>query len=179
MRVNKEDYHMLSNNIRTIRKSKSLSQDELAVKLNVVRQTISKWENGLSVPDSEMLIALSDALDTPVSVLLGEDVLESEIDDLKILSEKLEVINLQIIKQKEQKKVILRCLIIFLLIMTLVIFLVLAKVNSPYLAWNYDDPETAFMGVSFHIFEWVFIRMAPFIIIVVLGMYFIRRNKSR
>ena len=50
---------MLSENIKAIRKSKGLSQEELAVKLNVVRQTISKWENGLSVPDSDMLILMS------------------------------------------------------------------------------------------------------------------------
>ena len=47
---------MLNENIKAIRKSKGLSQEELAVKLNVVRQTISKWENGLSVPDSDMMI---------------------------------------------------------------------------------------------------------------------------
>ena len=55
---------MLSENIKTIRKSKGLSQDELAVKLNVVQQTVSKWERGLSVPDSEMLISISEVLET-------------------------------------------------------------------------------------------------------------------
>ena len=49
---------MLSNNLKRIRKSKGLSQEELAIKLNIVRQTVSKWENGLSVPDSDMLITL-------------------------------------------------------------------------------------------------------------------------
>ena len=49
---------MLSENIKSIRKSKGLSQQELAVKLNVVRQTVSKWEQGRSVPDSDMLISL-------------------------------------------------------------------------------------------------------------------------
>lgn len=44
---------MLNENIKTIRKSKGLSQQELAVKLNIVRQTVSKWEQGLSVPDSD------------------------------------------------------------------------------------------------------------------------------
>ena len=63
---------MLNENIRAARRSKGLSQEELAVRLNVVRQTVSKWERGLSVPDSEMLISVSDALETPVSVLLGE-----------------------------------------------------------------------------------------------------------
>lgn len=68
---------MLNENIKAIRKSKGLSQQELAAKLNVVRQTISKWEQGLSVPDSDLLIALSEALETPVSTLLGETVAES------------------------------------------------------------------------------------------------------
>ena len=63
---------MLNENIKAIRKSKGLSQQDLADKLNVVRQTISKWEQGLSVPDSDLLIVLSEALETPVSTLLGE-----------------------------------------------------------------------------------------------------------
>ena len=62
---------MLSESIRILRKSKSLSQEELAVQLNVVRHTVSKREQGLSVPDTDLLIALSKALDTPVSTPLG------------------------------------------------------------------------------------------------------------
>ena len=50
---------MLSENLKTLRKAKGLSQEELAVKLNVVRQTVSKWEQGLSVPDSEMLLVIA------------------------------------------------------------------------------------------------------------------------
>lgn len=73
---------MLNENIKAIRKSKGLSQEELAVKLNVVRQTISKWEQGLPVPDSDMLIAISEALETPVSTFLGETVVALEADDL-------------------------------------------------------------------------------------------------
>lgn len=73
---------MLNENIKAIRKSKGLSQEELAVKLNVVRQTISKWEQGLPVPDSDMLIAISEALETPVSTLLGETVVALDADDL-------------------------------------------------------------------------------------------------
>ena len=95
---------MLSVNIKTIRKSKGLSQEELAVKLNVVRQTISKWEQGLSVPDSDMLISLSEALETPVSTLLGESVIELKTDDIKVISEKLEVINLQLAQRKTAKR---------------------------------------------------------------------------
>ena len=77
---------MLSENMKALRKAKGLSQQELAIKLNVVRQTISKWEQGLSVPDSDMLISLSEVLETPVSTLLGETVTEAEVDTLKALS---------------------------------------------------------------------------------------------
>ena len=95
---------MLSENIKAIRKSKGLSQEELAVKLNVVRQTISKWEQGLSVPDADMLISISEALETPVSTLLGETVIASKADDLKAISEKLEIINLQLAQKKTAKR---------------------------------------------------------------------------
>ena len=75
---------MLNENIRELRKQKGLSQEELAIKLNVVRQTVSKWERGLSVPDAEMLLSLGD---TPVSTLLGKTVIASEPDSLQALSE--------------------------------------------------------------------------------------------
>ena len=73
---------MLKDNIRFFRKSKGLSQEELAVKLNVVRQTISKWEKGLSVPDSEMLLHISEILEIPVSTLIGENI-ENKTEVLK------------------------------------------------------------------------------------------------
>ena len=95
---------MLNENIKVIRKSKGLSQQELAVKLNIVRQTVSKWEQGLSVPDSDMLISLSEVLETPVSTLLGETVIETEADTLKAISEKLEVINLQLAQRKTTRR---------------------------------------------------------------------------
>ena len=95
---------MLNENIKAIRKSKGLSQQDLADKLNVVRQTISKWEQGLSVPDSDLLIVLSEALETPVSTLLGETVAEIEADEIKALSEKLEIINLQFARRKAMRR---------------------------------------------------------------------------
>ena len=87
---------MLKDNLKTLRKNKGFSQEELSVKLHVVRQTISKWETGLSVPDAEMLIKISELFETPVSEILGEDILKKENDDLKVISEKLEVINEQL-----------------------------------------------------------------------------------
>ena len=95
---------MLNDNLKAIRKSKGLSQEELAVKLHVVRQTVSKWEQGLSVPDSDMLILISETLETPVSVLLGETVDEHAPDDLRSISEKLEVINLQLARKNQSKR---------------------------------------------------------------------------
>ena len=96
---------MLNENIRNLRKAKGLSQEELAIKLNVVRQTVSKWEKSLSVPDSSMLVLLAEELDTSVSTLLGETVQEEGLNegDLKNISEKLEIINLQFAKKTRGK----------------------------------------------------------------------------
>ena len=65
---------MFSENLKTIRKEKGFSQEQLATRLNVVRQTISKWEKGLSVPDAELLIQLAEVLDVEVSDLLGKKI---------------------------------------------------------------------------------------------------------
>ena len=151
---------MLNENIKAIRKSKGLSQEELAVKLNVVRQTVSKWENGLSVPDSDMLISISEVLETSVSTLLGETVAETKADDIKAISEKLEVINLQFARKKTLRRKFLHWLFISLCAVITVIFAVLAVINSPYLGWDYNDPETAVIGTAFHSFEWLFVRLA-------------------
>ena len=168
---------MLNENIKTIRKSKGLSQEELAVKLNVVRQTISKWEQGLSVPDSDMLISISEALETPVSILLGETVTEAEADDLKAISEKLEVINLQLAQRKASRRKMLHWLFISLCAVIVIIFAALMVLSSPYLDWDYSDPETAVVGVAFHAFEWLFVRLAPIIFIgAVVGIFLTRKK---
>ena len=169
---------MLSENIKTARKSKGLSQEELAVKLNVVRQTISKWEQGLSVPDSDMLIALSDALATPVSALLGEFAVRAEADDLKAIAEKLEIINLQLARQKAARRKTLRWLLIALCAVTVIIAAALVLLNSPYLGWNYSDPETTVAGAAFHAFEWLFVRLAPIILISTVIGIVLTRNKA-
>ena len=156
---------MLNENIKRIRKSKGLSQEELAIKLNVVRQTVSKWENGLSVPDSSMLIILANELDTTVSELLGEPVAEPTTDDLKTLSEKLEVINLQLAKRSITKVKTIRWILISLCAVIVVIFIALASTNSFYLNWNYNynDPELAVAGTILHGFEFLFVRLAPIV----------------
>ena len=174
----KEGVTVLNENIKAIRKSKGLSQQELAVKLNVVRQTISKWEQGLSVPDSDMLIALSKALETPVSILLGETVTEPTVDDLKVISEKLEMINLQFAQKTTARRKMVHWLLISLGIVIVIIFRLLTMLNSPYLGWDYSDPETAVIGVGFHVFEWLFIRLAPVVLIGAVVGIFLTRKKS-
>lgn len=169
---------MLNENLKAIRKSKGLSQQELAVKLNVVRQTVSKWEQGLSVPSSDMLISISEVLETPVSTLLGETVTESEVDNLKAISEKLEVINLQLAQRKTTRRRIIRWLLISLCAMIAAIFAALVKFNSAYLGWDYRDPETAVLGVAFHSFEWLFVRAAPIVFIIAIIGIFLTRKKE-
>ena len=156
---------MLNENIKAIRKSKGLSQQELAVKLNVVRQTVSKWEQGLSVPDSDMLVLISEILETPVSTLLGETVVETEADRLKAISEKLEVINLQLAQRKTTRRKVIHWLLISLCTGIVIVFAILWTIESPYLGWDYSDPETAVLGVAFHSFEWLFVRVAPIVLI--------------
>ncbi len=168
---------MLKENIKSIRKSKGLSQEELAIKLNVVRQTISKWEQGLSVPDAEMLISISEVFETPVSTLLGENISESKVDDLKAISKKLEVINLQLSKRKKERRKIAHCLLISLCIFIIIIFIALILLNSPYLNWDYTKPENVVLGVAFHSFEWLFIRIMPIIFIgLIIGIFLTRKK---
>ena len=169
---------MLKENIKMIRKQKGLSQEELAIKLNVVRQTISKWEQGLSVPDSELLVSLSEALDTPVSVLLGETVSEEKSDSLKEISEKLEIINLQLAQRKENKRKILHCFFIILCIVLLLTVIGIAAMNNTYLEWDYNDPELAVMGVGVHALVWIFVRLVPIVFIgSIVGICLTRKKK--
>ncbi|HIQ94234.1 TPA: helix-turn-helix transcriptional regulator [Candidatus Ventrenecus stercoripullorum] len=169
---------MLKDNLKSVRKSKGLSQEELAIKLNVVRQTISKWEQGLSVPDAEMLISISEVFDTPVSTLLGENLSESKEDDLKVISEKLEIINLQLSQRKKEKRKIIHWTLISLCIIIIIMFLSLILLNSPYFNWDYSKPENAVLGVAFHSFEWLFVRIGPIILMGLLIGVFLTRKKN-
>lgn len=169
---------MLNENIKAIRKAKGLSQEELAIKLNVVRQTISKWENGLSVPDSDMLISTSEIFETPVSALLGESIIEQEADDVKVIAEKLEVINLQLAKRKETRRKILHWAFITLCLLLVVTFVFFLTLNSAYLNWDYGNPETAVQGVGVHIFEWMFIRIAPVAAVIAIIGAILTRNRK-
>ena len=124
-----------------------------------------------------MLISISEELETPVSTLLGETVIESKVNDLKAISEKLEIINLQLAQRKIMRRKIFHWLFISLCVFMVTIYAVLIVLKSSYLGWNYSDPETAIVGVAFHAFEWLFVRLAPFVFIGAIVGIFLTRKK--
>ncbi|MBR2831530.1 MAG: helix-turn-helix transcriptional regulator [Oscillospiraceae bacterium] len=95
---------MLNDNIRTIRKARGYSQEELAIRLNVVRQTVSKWEKGLSVPDAELLSKMAEVLEVSVEELLGEPKTQPREDDAVV--EQLARINEQLaVKNRRARRI--------------------------------------------------------------------------
>ena len=104
--------------------------------------------------------------------------MESKADDLKVISEKLEIINLQLAQRKTARQRTLQWLLISLCAVIIIMFAVLKAFNSPYLGWNYGDPETAVAGAAFHAFEWLFVRLAPMILIgAVIGIFLTRKKE--
>lgn len=172
---------MLKDNIKNLRKEKGLSQEELAIKLNVVRQTVSKWERGLSVPDSSMLISLAEELGTSVNVLLGESVEDKTLNDdvdIKTIAERLEVINLQLARRSEMKIKLVRWILILLCIVIVAVFIAFEIMQSDYLEWDFNNPELAVAGTLLHGFEFVFVRIAPFAFIAsVIGIVFTYKRR--
>lgn len=172
---------MLKDNIKNLRKEKGLSQEELAIKLNVVRQTVSKWERGLSVPDSSMLISLAEELGTSVNVLLGESVEDKALNDdvdIKTIAERLEVINLQLARRSEMKIKLVRWILILLCIVIVAVFIAFGIMQSDYLEWDFNNPELAVAGTFLHGFEFVFVRIAPFAFIAsVIGIVFTYKRR--
>ena len=125
-----------------------------------------------------MLISISEVLETPVSTLLGETIAEPKRDDLKAISEKLEVINLQLAKKAAARRKMLQWLFIFIACGIVIIFAALIVLNSPYLGWDYSDPELAVAGVIYHAAEWLFVRLAPIILIGAIAGIFLTRQKD-
>ena len=100
-----------------------------------------------------------------------------EADDLKAISAKLEVINLQLAQRKITRKRILHWLLISLFVVTTAVFAIFLALESPYLGWDYGDPETAVLGVAVHSFEWLFVRISPFILIgAAIGIFLTRKK---
>ena len=141
--------------IAQCRREKNLTQMQLAGLLGITSQAVSKWENGLSVPDSSMLVSLAEELDISVSTLLGEVVQEESLNEgnLKSISEKLEIINLQLIKRSEMRMRTIRYFSISVCTIIVTVFIAFAAINSEYLTWNFNNPELAVAGTFLHGFE--------------------------
>lgn len=153
--------------IAQCRREKNLTQMQLAGLLGITSQAVSKRENGLSVPDSSMLVSLAEELDISVSTLLGEVVQEESLNEgnLKSISEKLEIINLQLIKRSEMRMRTIRYFFISVCTIIVTVFIAFAAINSEYLTWNFNNPELAVAGTFLHGFEFLFVRLAPFVFI--------------
>ncbi len=125
-----------------------------------------------------MLISISEVLEVPVSTLLGETTVESPIHDLTALSEKLEIINLQLARNKAAKRKNFYWLCITLCVLVVIISVTLISLNSPYLSWNFNDSEIAVVGTFFHAFEWLFVRLAPIILTGAIVGIILTRKKA-
>lgn len=120
---------MFNENLKTMRKAKGYTQEELAIKLNVVRQTVSKWEKGLSVPDADVLSKIADILDTKVSILLGGTITDE--DDNDAIAEQLAKISEQMAIKNRRSKTIWKIVgIILLTILVLNILLVIFGMSA-------------------------------------------------
>lgn len=127
-----------------------------------------------------MLVSLAEEMDTSVSTLLGETVHEECLNEgnLKNISEKLEVINLQLAKRSEMKIRTIRYLLILVCAIIAVVFIAFAAMNGEYLTWDFNNPELAIAGTLLHGFEFLFVRLAPFIFISsVIGIVLTYRKR--
>ena len=95
---------MLKDNLKALRKARGLTQEDFASKLYVVRQTVSKWESGLSVPDAETLLKISEIFEIPVEELLGDSSSIHEEANIKVPAEKLSAITEELAQQSAKKR---------------------------------------------------------------------------
>lgn len=119
---------MFAENLKKIRKDKGYTQEILAEKLNVVRQTVSKWEKGLSLPDVDMLSKIANVLETDVNILLDGQITTTDQSEIV---EQLAKINEQLtIKNRRYKKIMKTIAIILLIIVIFGILLVILNIGT-------------------------------------------------
>ena len=133
---------MFSENLKAVRKAKGYTQEEHAIKLNVVRQTVSKWEKGLSVPDADVLSRIADVLDTKVSVLLGGSVKEEA--NTNAVAEQLAKISEQLAVKNRRNKRIWEIIGIVLLVIVIfnIMMAVLFSVNTSSSCWSENNNQS-------------------------------------
>lgn len=144
---------MLNENLAKIRKERGLTQEALAIKLNVVRQTISKWENGTAVPDADMLCKIADALETSVADLLGQPHQDTETDAASIAKSLAEINEQLAIRNRRSGriwKIVCGIMIglLMLIMMTLVLNLGVKTSVSDEITTNVVDSANAAIGAT-------------------------------
>ena len=181
---------MLQENLKILRTQKGMSQEELADRLNVVRQTVSKWEKGLSVPDSEMLIKLAEVFEVSVGELLGETIQpEPEKSELQQLSEKLENLNAMMAERNARSKSLMKvaaiCMIVAASVFALVeivpliaLTVLLAKpidAGSVGIIGGADGPTSIFVTAP----DWTGLAIGTvlFAILLTVGIVLLRKSK--
>ena len=119
---------MFAENLKKIRKDKGYTQETLAEKLNVVRQTVSKWEKGLSLPDVDMLSKIANVLETDVNILLDGQI--TTTDQSEIVKQLAKINEQLTIKNRRYKKIMKTIAIILLIIVIFGILLVILNMGT-------------------------------------------------
>ncbi len=134
---------MLGENLKTLRKQRNMSQDALAQHLHVVRQTVSKWEKGISVPDAEMLTRIAEFFQTPVSDLLGEKIEERDTNEIAV---QLALLNEQMVNRRSKVGKIARNIIFGLIagfLLCCLIYIAVGMVKEAQYDKEYGQLSTA------------------------------------
>ena len=181
---------MLQENLKILRTRKGMSQEELADRLNVVRQTVSKWEKGLSVPDSEMLIRIAEVFEVSVGELLGETIVpETERSELQQLSEKLENLNAMMAERNARSKTLMKiaaiCMIVAAAVFAaveivplIVLTVLLAKpidAGTVGIIGGADGPTSIFVTAP----DWTGLAIGTviFAVLLTVGIVLLRKSK--
>ena len=181
---------MLQENLKILRTQKCMSQEELADRLNVVRQTVSKWEKGLSVPDSEMLIRIAEVFEVSIGELLGETIVpETEKSELQQLSEKLENLNAMMAERNARSKTLMKiaaiCMIVAASVFAVVeivpliaLTVLLAKpvdAGSVGIIGGADGPTSIFVTAP----DWTGLAIGTviFAVLLTVGIVLLRKSK--
>ena len=131
---------MLAENLKKIRKDKGYTQEILAEKLNVVRQTVSKWEKGLSLPDVDMLSKIANVLETDVNILLDGQI--TTTDQSEIVKQLAKINEQLTIKNRRYKKIMKTIAIILLIIVIFGILLVILNIGTFISIYNSETTTT-------------------------------------
>ena len=174
---------MIGENIRALRKQRGVSQEELAAELNVVRQTISKWEKGLSSPNSEMLVLIADFFEIPVESLLEENKNETDKNNDELPDEKPENLYSKASTKNERNRKILRCVffilgsasLLILILSVIALLLPIGDYGNIATIGGADGPTAIFVSAIDPKLEW-FLVIVAVLITAIAGIILTRKK---